>query len=261
MSIINLAEWIKAKYGIPVRGILHVGANKGQEAEEYDRAGWRVVWIEGDPELYNQLQETIFPYPRQSAFCCLCSDVGGRSVPFYRASNAGGSSSILKPNEPVFKSFKVSIKECIELPVRRLDELVGTEKVNLEGLNLINLDVQGYELPVLKGLGSLLEKFDIVLSELNWSKAYEECTKPIELERLLAGNGLRRVFTSVGFPQGSAVWVRMTMDCSTKVFLAASLRLTQTMSDLGVFRILQNSRTRSLLRKGYYRLIGRPCQD
>ena len=42
-----------------IKGIIHVGANVGQEKEEYDNNSLEVLWIEPIPEIFDQLQINI----------------------------------------------------------------------------------------------------------------------------------------------------------------------------------------------------------
>jgi len=250
-------KWLREKHGIRMSGVLHIGANAGQEAAEYDAAGCNVIWIEGDPEVFDRLRPAIAGYPAQHAYCCLCSDVDGQTVKFHVASNDGGSSSVLPPNDGVFAVFGVQMVASRELITSRLDTYFAKHGVSLGGFNLINIDVQGFELPVLRGLGNQIARFDSIIAELNWAAAYQGATLPHALESYLAGHGFRRVFLSVGYPQGGGIWVRVAMKPWTRAYMVASVRLIEAISALGLFRFLQGSTFRALLRRMYYRLKSR----
>src|ERR1700679_1971420 len=63
------------RFHFAVTGILHVGANMGQEAEIYRQLGARrVVWIEGFEDYFQKLKAKIAIYPEQEAHCVLVSD-------------------------------------------------------------------------------------------------------------------------------------------------------------------------------------------
>jgi len=251
----KILGWLRGKYGIAVSGVLHIGANAGQEAAEYDAAGCKVIWIEGDPEVFERLRPAIADYPAQQAYCCLCSDLDDQPVTFHVASNCGGSSSILPPNAGVFAAFGgVQMVATRELATSRLDSYFAKHGVSLDGCNLINIDVQGFELPALRGLGDQIDGFDAIIAELNWAAAYQGATRPHAMESYLAARGFRRAWLSVAYPQGEGIWVKDAMKPWIRVYMTVSMRLIETAFALGLFRLLQGSKLRPLLRRMYYHL-------
>ncbi len=58
-------------------GVVHVGANTGQERGLYDQYGLNVLWIEPIPELFSVLEANIRMLPRQAARCRLVADKDG----------------------------------------------------------------------------------------------------------------------------------------------------------------------------------------
>lgn len=247
-------KWLREKHGLGITGVLHIGANDGQEAAEYEAEGCRVIWIEGDPDVYERLCLAIASYPRQSAYCCLCSDVAGELVTFHVASNDGGSSSVLPPISDVFAAFEgLEIVATRELMTNRLDVCFLENGVSLEDCDLINVDVQGFELAALRGLGDNVQRFSAVIAELNWVAAYQGATRPHELESYLASHGFCRAWLSVGYPQGEGIWVKRKSRFFTMTYMSVSMRILELLSALGLFRLLQGTKVRSLLRAVYYR--------
>ena len=257
MNLQSFAKHLKSKYGTKVNGVLHIGANRGEECEEYHALGWSVIWIEGDPSILRPLRDHIVAYPNQRAYCCLASDKSGSRVTFYRASNDGASSSILEPDENVFSLWKASVTDTVELITERLDDYFKRNGINIDSLNLINIDVQGYELPVLRGLSGLLRNFDVLVAELNWTESYKGATRPADLETYLARFDFRRCFLSIGHPQGYGIWVRRNRSWIYHIYMLVSIRVIQSLADLGVVRMIQGTRVRVGLRRFYYWLTGR----
>src|SRR5438046_1455790 len=70
-------------------GVIHVGANVGEERELYDRHGLRVVWIEPISEVFETLTANIAGFPRQRALQYLVTDQDGTEHQFHVASNNG----------------------------------------------------------------------------------------------------------------------------------------------------------------------------
>jgi FkbM family methyltransferase len=78
-----------------VSGVVHVGANLGQEREVYAALGLDVVWIEPIPEIFAQLKENVQGFPNQLAIEALVTDIDDKEYVFHIANNDGASSSIL----------------------------------------------------------------------------------------------------------------------------------------------------------------------
>jgi len=87
------------------------------------------------------------------------------NLPFHYLTESTVSSSFLQPNEEVWEElrFKHGEIDVSSLPVIRLDDYC--EKQAIESIRLIKIDVQGFELKVLKGSLKTLEKTDYILVE------------------------------------------------------------------------------------------------
>jgi len=242
-----------------IDGVLHIGANSGQEAGYYSKLGLKVIWIEADPDLFQTLESNIAAYCRQTAYLCLASDVDGQEVDFHIASNDGGSSSVLKIDAPLFSKEWPTISEVrsVRLQTCRLDNFLEQHRCNLNDVNLIVADVQGYELPVLRGLGSLINGFEAIISELNWAPMYRDVTKPHELESFLVRHGFRRLWLGVSWPQATGVWVRGKTSKLRHLYMFLSARLCFMAARCGLLKLLLRSGILELGRRTYYTIKGR----
>jgi len=79
------------------------------------------------------------------------------------------SSSLLKPIET--NSKKYLAKEIRKISVKRLDKLPGLN--NIERPSILKLDVQGFELEVLKGSNEILNFIDYIITEVSFVEIYE----------------------------------------------------------------------------------------
>ena len=82
-----------------VPGVVHVGANSGQERDVYRDLGLRVLWIEAINEVFDELVRNIAGHPKQKSLCALLTDRDGAEYQFHIASNSGASSSIYQFGE------------------------------------------------------------------------------------------------------------------------------------------------------------------
>jgi FkbM family methyltransferase len=79
------------------------------------------------------------------------------------------SSSILSPTETNrnYHGSKMDIKQTVEVPMVRLDNVLDDD------IDILKLDLQGYELEALRGCGSLLDSTKIITTEVEFIPLYE----------------------------------------------------------------------------------------
>jgi FkbM family methyltransferase len=168
-----------------LRGILHVGANVGQECATYAQRGLNVGWIEPIPDVFRRLQSNIQPYPQQRAYNYLVTDEDGKTYTFHVASNGGASSSILELGDHKDIFPDVGYVQTLELTSVTLTTLVTREGIDLSQFDMLLLDTQGSELLVLNGGEPLLQHFRFVQIEVADFDAYLGCCKLDEVEAFM----------------------------------------------------------------------------
>jgi FkbM family methyltransferase len=172
-----------------VRGILHVGANVGQERATYASHGLDVAWVEPIPDVFQRLQANIKPYPQQRAYNYLVTDEDNKTYTFHVASNDGSSSSILElaDHKDIFPD--VGYVQTLEISSVTLTALVAREGIDLSKFDMMLLDTQGSELLVLKGAAPLLQHFRFVQIEVADFEAYQGCCKLVEVAAFMLPKG------------------------------------------------------------------------
>ncbi len=143
------------------RGVVHVGANVGQERELYDRHGLDVLWIEPIPDVFATLAANIAGCPRQRALECLVTDRDDAPYEFNVANNGGESSSILALKEHRDVWPKVDFTKTITLRSSTLATLLARERIDLARYDALVMDTQGSELLVLRGAEPVLEQLSV----------------------------------------------------------------------------------------------------
>jgi len=184
---------IVRKYGKP-KGILHVGANTGQEAVDYDRHTKKVVWIEALPHIYEKLLIHIKRYPDQIAIKACVSDEDGKQVTFHESNNEGQSSSMLELGTHKTAHPEVHYVKDHTMQTIRLDTLLDySELIDFSDLDFLAMDIQGAEMLALKGLGARIGQFKYVYLEVNTNHVYEGCALLPEIEKYLKALGFKIV--------------------------------------------------------------------
>lgn len=201
--LIPFSEIVK-KYGKP-NGILHVGANIGEEAEAYDKEGIKnVIWIEANADLLPILEENVLKYGHTVSHYCV-GDKNGEDVIFHISNNAGQSSSYLDLGTHLIQHPEVHYTEHCPMQTMRIDSL----PIHTYGLDWVSLDIQGTELKALRGMGDLLRQFRFVYSEVNRKHVYKGCALLPEMDAYLKSFGLRRVETAKWIGDWTdALWIK-----------------------------------------------------
>lgn len=193
--LINLRD-LCIKYKFVPKGVIHVGAHKAEENSIYDDLGIdNVVWIEGNPDLCNQLKEN-FTKKGNMIYNYLVSDVDDKEYEF-KITNNGESSSILDLGTHKEKHPHIFVTETKKLKSKTLNSIISENDLDMSKFNFLNLDIQGAELLAIKGLGEQLEKIDYIYTEVNIDYLYENCALMNEIDEYLGSFGFSRVETKI----------------------------------------------------------------
>jgi len=175
-----------------VSGVIHVGANTGQESAIYAEQDLDVIWIEPIPDVFEILKTNIKAYPRQKALRYLVTDKDDTEYQFHIANNSGQSSSILPLNQ--HKDIWPDIHyECtVRLRSITLASLIKKEAIPVDRFQALVMDTQGSELLVLQGAQSILRKFKFIKTEVADFESYTGCCKVEDLSTFMEAHGFKR---------------------------------------------------------------------
>jgi FkbM family methyltransferase len=181
-----------------LKGIIHVGANTGQERDDYARHGLNVLWIEPVPWVFKELKSAISTYPKQQALEYLALDNDDDTVAMHISNNDSLSSSVMDfaLHRDVWPS--VHFTRDIKVQSHKLDTIVDKERVDLGNYDGLVLDTQGSELRVLKGAERVLRHVRMVKIEVADFEAYAGCPRPEDIAGILQAYGLKE-FTRASF--------------------------------------------------------------
>lgn len=187
-----------------INGILHLGANTGQEAQTYHALGIRnVIWVEAHPALFNELKEHLTRFNGQRAYRACISEEDNRIAIFHVANNGGQSSSILELGTHRLKHPTVHYTNQIQMATQTVDTLLRRHGEPIFGKWLLNADLQGAELLALKGMRENLPHFHWLYLEVNKEPLYVGCPLLPELDGYLNERGFKRTEIQMA---GTAGW-------------------------------------------------------
>jgi len=196
-------------YKIKPKGILHIGAHTGEEADSYHNMGIdNVIWVEADPKTFDKLKTNLNRFENQKCYCFAACDKDDNELDFYVANN-GESSSILEMDSHLLNHPDVKVTEKKTVKTKTIDSFLKQENINTQNYNFLNLDIQGAELLALKGMTNYLEKVDYIYSEVNSGEVYKNCAKINEIDKFLYKFGFIRVETVMTkFEWGDAFYIK-----------------------------------------------------
>jgi FkbM family methyltransferase len=179
-----------------VSGVVHIGANRGQERDVYAAHDLNVLWIEPIPEVFCELRKRIASTPKQSALCQLVTDVDEREYSFHISNNQAESSSIFDLAQHKELWPDVFFTKSITLKSATLSSLVKREFIDLSKYDALVMDTQGSELLILKGAVDVLPAFRFIRTEVPDFAAYRNCCQLSDMDEFLGQHGFCRVATS-----------------------------------------------------------------
>lgn len=196
-------------YGIGTTGILHVGANTGQEFDDYRKSSAQtIVYVEPESKVFDVLERKVADAPGHHAVKALCSDSVGEAVTFNIASNNGQSSSMLPLGSHAELYPDITYVNQEHLVTTTVDELVFEKFVGAR-LNLLVLDVQGAEVKVLRGATKTLQRVDAIFTEVAEIPLYDGGCTWRDVDALLTPMGFQMKTIKIGRRRwGNAFFVR-----------------------------------------------------
>ena len=189
---------IEQHTGIKIMGAIHVGAFLGEELSQYRALGLtNTILFEPQKKLFDIvnskciIKEKVFNVAlgsKEDMVSMFISDrEGGVS------NGAGASSSILTPKKHLTEHPEVTFPSKESINVKRFDKFVSENEIDVSNHNFLNIDVQGYELEVLKGVGQDLNNIQLIVVEVNRDEMYTDCPMIEDIDAYLKEFGFDRV--------------------------------------------------------------------
>jgi hypothetical protein len=188
--ILSFQDIVK-KYTMNISGVIHIGAHYGEEINSYLNQGVKdIVLFEPLLENFNVIERNVSNLDANIIGHQVALGNENRNIQMHLASNNLESSSILKPKLHLIQHGHITFNGTEEVEMKKLDDF------NYQTYNFINMDVQGYELEVLKGATETLKFVDYVYCEVNRDEVYEGNAMIEDIDNFLQQYNMKRVETS-----------------------------------------------------------------
>lgn len=182
-------------FNLNVNGVIHVGGHIGEEIPDYLEYTNNIHIFEPIKECFDKIPNIVNKYN------CALGDVEGNFT--LNVASNHQSSSLLNPKKHLLQHPEVLFTHQVDVPVKQLDSF------NIMDCNFLNMDVQGYELRVLKGATNTLKNIDFIYTEINMDELYEDNCLFSDLNEWLEKHSFKMVWWfDTGCKWGDALYVR-----------------------------------------------------
>jgi FkbM family methyltransferase len=202
----SCSKLIELTHNAHPKKVLHIGAHEGEEAAIYKKNGIsHCIWFEANTALMEKLKKNTQSFDMEQ--CLLPYALWNENaVMDFHISNNTQCSSLYEFNTHAQHYPEINFSTIEKIPVYRLDFLINSQPQILPwtDFNFINIDTQGSELPILKGLGKFInaESLHGIYLEINSEHLYSNISLVAEIDEFLAQHNFHRVLTKWWGNQG-----------------------------------------------------------
>lgn len=193
--------------------IIDCGAYTGEETLEMLEQ-WPDATIhafEPIPDIYTRLQKRVRDYPSIHTYQVALADLVG-PMKMYVSEHpqergvSSQSSSLLKPKEHLRYS-EILFPRSLTVACTTLD--AWAERHGVDHVDFLWLDMQGYELPMMKASPCIMATVKVILTEVEFCEAYKDQAQYREVRAWLEQQGFEMVaFSDINQWFGDALFVR-----------------------------------------------------
>lgn len=178
---------LRKHWGIRPTQILHVGAHRAEELNQYENVGAEhIYWVEAQPRLAKELL-LLLDKDLNTVIEAAVWHEDGVKLKFNLASNSE-SSSFFELGTHQQSYPEVKFQNSLTVETKKLDSILGLHNK----VDFVNLDIQGAELNALKGFTDGLANIKWLYSEVNYKMVYEGCPNVYEIDSFLTEYGFIR---------------------------------------------------------------------
>jgi len=188
--------------------LVHVGANDGSEIEDYVASGVKsAILIEPVPAIFERLAERCAAVGYQCVQA-VCTERDGEPVTLHLASNDAQSTSVLRPTGHLSVHRSISFDTTVPMNGTTLDSLLANIE-QIDGRLMLVVDVQGFELAVLRGAEDTLSRTDAAWLELSHVDLYQGNALFTEVVQFMDEKGFKLVHLKMNHKMyGDGLFVR-----------------------------------------------------
>jgi FkbM family methyltransferase len=201
--------WLR-KYLPPFPVIVDAGAHDGADSIEMCRIfpGARIFAFEPVPEIFLRLKQNTKHLSRINSFNLALSHHNGKQVMHISSGTSDGSSSFLLPNEHLLDHPDVFFNTDLSVQTVTLDSWAAEQSI--DHVDFLWLDMQGYELEVIKASTVILPTVKAIHMEVSTRMTYEGVPLYDEVKSWMENQGFQVEVEAIpkGWDMGNVLFVR-----------------------------------------------------
>lgn len=189
--------------------VIDCGAHDGTDSIELATSlGGKVFSFEPVPAVFKKLQARTMKINSIKCFQLALADKDGYIDFHVSGGNSDGSSSILAPKEHLKDHPEVLFNEVIKVKCQTLD--AWAEVNNIEKIDLLWLDMQGFEMQMLIASPQILKKVTAIHTEVSTKETYHGVVTYNKMKSWIEEQGFKVQLEAIpdGWDMGNVFFVR-----------------------------------------------------
>lgn len=183
-AYLEMRSLIISRAPVIIDGGAHLGDTALKFVEMWPAA--KVFSFEANPELIEALKKRTALHPGIKVFANALGAENGTIR--FNVTQYDGAASMFTPHETLKKyhGAKSDIKATPEVPMVRLDRVITEPDIDI-----MHLDLQGFEMKALEGAGGLLKNTKLVYTEIEFTELYNDQPLFSHIDLFLRPHGFR----------------------------------------------------------------------
>ena len=146
----------------------HIGIDSCQMMQQWPECA--IHAFEPVPSLYEKLVNNTASFQNIHCYPFALSDTNGIAKMYVSSGTSDASSSLLEPKDHLLIHQSVYFNDYIEVPTITLDDWARAN--NVDHLDFLWLDMQGYEFTMLKASPEILRTVKVIFIEASYEELY-----------------------------------------------------------------------------------------
>ncbi len=205
----KISKSILKKY-LPANPVMiDCGSHDGTDSVELFRIlGGEVHAFEPLEDIFSRLKDNTKPYAKIHCYKIALSDADGISYFYVSEGNSDASSSLLEPKEHLVDHPDTQFNKKIQVSTLTLDNWAMQN--NIPRVDLLWLDMQGFELNMLKASPKILSSVSVIHTEVSLKETYSGVPLYKDYKTFLESRGFEVVIEAIppGWDMGNVLFSR-----------------------------------------------------